>query len=193
MLVTPLHTRSGNAVGAVVSWLFTRSFRFYLVDPRTHTPPEGALFDGVTLFFQQHLPKNGLLGPSFSTAKAWWPQHFPCWWATFSPALTFTISAEELSGALEVFLFFFFLAPFLHSAAVGSNPSRSLLGAEGEPARLLWVRELEHCAQLRPFVCAVLSGAAPDVAKQGWRNRCLLGAAQHAPPPALPASPAGVT
>ena len=87
--------------------------------------------------------------------------------------------------------FFFFLpAPFLQSAAVGSNPSRSLLGAEREPARLLWVRELE---QLRPFVCAGLGGAAPDVAKQGWCNRYPLGAAQHAPPPALPASPAGVT
>ena len=54
MLVTPLHIHArGNAVDAVVSWLKTRSFRFYLVDPRYHTPPEGALFEGVTLFFSK--------------------------------------------------------------------------------------------------------------------------------------------
>ena len=54
--------------------------------------------------------------------------NFPVWFAS--------LNVKKASNRIE-YIYFFFLAPFLHSAAVGSNPSRSLLGAEGEPARLL--------------------------------------------------------
>ena len=93
---------------------------------------------------------------------------------------------------MPMLVFFFPPPPFCTPHQSNRAPLDPFFGSEGEPARLFRARKLEHGAQLRPFITEGLGWVAPSIAEQGGRNRGLLGATKHAPPPALPASPAGV-